>query len=164
MGRAHGMGRGHSRKKDTGGGRFMGRGGGGMGWRMGRGVGRGSWGGMIPPPPDFHPSTVGMQEEVGSQISSTEELEILKIQATSIKHQLLAVNARIQYLEQGRIASHPVAIVDSDWCAACGACKAVCPSDSISVGEVAQIDRAKCIGCGQCVAECPQGALSLLEV
>ncbi|MDR0854334.1 MAG: 4Fe-4S binding protein [Clostridiales Family XIII bacterium] len=46
-----------------------------------------------------------------------------------------------------------------DACIACGACKAECPIDAISEGDIYSIDADACISCGACASACPIGAI-----
>jgi len=50
--------------------------------------------------------------------------------------------------------------VISDKCVACGACKAECPVDCISEGDIYKVDPSACIDCGACAAVCPVDAIS----
>ncbi|MBN2540964.1 MAG: 4Fe-4S binding protein [Bacilli bacterium] len=43
----------------------------------------------------------------------------------------------------------------TDECIACGACKAECPVDCITEGDIYVIDPDACIDCGDCEANCP---------
>jgi coenzyme F420 hydrogenase subunit beta len=52
------------------------------------------------------------------------------------------------------------AVIDADRCIECGACVAVCPSDSIAVGDNGLPMLAKmCTGCSLCWDFCPRGGL-----
>ena len=53
----------------------------------------------------------------------------------------------------------PMAHKITDECIACGACKAECPVDAISEGDIYSIDPDTCIDCGACVPACPVGAI-----
>ena len=56
----------------------------------------------------------------------------------------------------------PVARVDEEVCTPCGACRAVCPTEAITLGEMAARVKAElCCGCGACVDVCPNGAIRL---
>ena len=48
--------------------------------------------------------------------------------------------------------------VDSERCAGCGACSAVC---DMAVNPVASPNHPECIRCGACRRVCPEGAISL---
>ncbi len=53
-----------------------------------------------------------------------------------------------------------MAYVITDTCISCGACAAVCPTESISEGaEPYEITPDTCIDCGACEAECPTGSI-----
>ncbi len=55
------------------------------------------------------------------------------------------------------------AVVDKDYCVACGACAKVCPLKIITIeqGVFANIDTSKCVGCGKCAKVCPASVISL---
>ena len=44
-------------------------------------------------------------------------------------------------------------------CIACGACVSVCPSNSISEGDIYIIDAETCTDCAACVEVCPTDAI-----
>ena len=48
-----------------------------------------------------------------------------------------------------------MSVVAASWYIKCGACEAVCPAGSITVGDLPEVDQISCIGCGACVSECP---------
>ena len=53
-----------------------------------------------------------------------------------------------------------MAYVITDTCISCGACAAVCHTESISEGaEHYEINPDTCIDCGACEAECPTGSI-----
>jgi coenzyme F420 hydrogenase subunit beta len=62
-----------------------------------------------------------------------------------------------------RSAYDPIQIiVDANLCCLCGACKAVCPMEAITIAEDKPIvDEEKCIHCGLCNYHCPRTALPL---
>lgn len=49
------------------------------------------------------------------------------------------------------------AVIDKNYCVACGNCTQVCPLGAISIvgGMYAKVDMDKCVGCGKCVIACP---------
>lgn len=51
-----------------------------------------------------------------------------------------------------------MAYIINDSCIACGACKAECPVDAISEGDIYEINPDVCIDCGSCAGVCPTGA------
>ncbi len=62
-----------------------------------------------------------------------------------------------------RSAYEPIKIiVESDLCCLCGACKAVCPVEAITIAnDKANIDEDKCIHCGLCNFHCPRTLMPL---
>ena len=53
-----------------------------------------------------------------------------------------------------------MAYVIEDTCISCGACAAVCPTESISEGASQyNINPDTCIDCGACEGECPTGSI-----
>ncbi len=60
------------------------------------------------------------------------------------------------------------AIIDTDYCVACGTCVKVCPLQIIHIeqGVFAEIDFNKCVGCGKCAKACPATVIEIetLEV
>lgn len=44
-------------------------------------------------------------------------------------------------------------------CTSCGICKAACPENAISEGEIYVIDQATCLECGRCFEQCPSQAI-----
>lgn len=58
------------------------------------------------------------------------------------------------------------AIIDKDYCVACGTCVKVCPLHLISIeqGVFAKIDNDKCIGCGKCSKVCPASIIEIKKV
>jgi len=47
----------------------------------------------------------------------------------------------------------------TDSCIGCGTCKANCPVDAISEGDIYVIDPSACIDCGVCQDNCPTSAI-----
>lgn len=58
------------------------------------------------------------------------------------------------------------AIVDTDYCVACGACKKVCPLGIINIeqGVYAKVDLDKCVGCGKCAKVCPASVINMEQI
>lgn len=60
------------------------------------------------------------------------------------------------------------AIINKDFCVACGTCVKVCPLQLISIeqGVFAKINFDKCVGCGKCKKACPASIIEIqsLEV
>lgn len=60
------------------------------------------------------------------------------------------------------------AIVDKEYCVACGSCVKVCPLQIITIegGVFANINLEKCVGCGKCAKTCPASVIEvkMLEV
>ncbi|MBQ1508225.1 MAG: 4Fe-4S binding protein [Erysipelotrichaceae bacterium] len=52
--------------------------------------------------------------------------------------------------------------IDTSLCVGCGACTAVCPTESLSLGEegFAVCNEETCIDCYACVGTCPCEAIS----
>ena len=55
------------------------------------------------------------------------------------------------------------AIIDENYCVACGSCAKVCPLQIIHIdqGVIAKINYNKCIGCGLCTTQCEFDAIKL---
>ncbi len=53
-----------------------------------------------------------------------------------------------------------MAYVIGDNCIACGTCQSVCPTDSITEGDIYHINPDTCIDCGSCAQVCPSDAIS----
>jgi len=56
-----------------------------------------------------------------------------------------------------------VAVVDKDYCVACGSCIYACPKKAVEVfkGKHAVVDEVLCIGCGKCSKICPASVISM---
>lgn len=59
-----------------------------------------------------------------------------------------------------------IAVVDTNFCVACGCCMNVCPLGAISVqnGITAVVNPQTCVGCGKCSKECPASIITIQEV
>lgn len=55
------------------------------------------------------------------------------------------------------------AIVDKNYCVACGACAKVCPIQIINIeqGVFANINFEKCVDCGKCAKTCPASVIEI---
>lgn len=55
------------------------------------------------------------------------------------------------------------AVVDKDYCVACGTCVKVCPFQLINIeqGVFAKINLSKCVGCGKCAKVCPASVIEI---
>jgi len=53
------------------------------------------------------------------------------------------------------------AVVDTEFCTACGTCQERCPMAAVAVEQAAWVDQNRCIGCGVCVPTCETGAIRL---
>ncbi|MFR4163088.1 MAG: DUF362 domain-containing protein [Paraclostridium sordellii] len=55
------------------------------------------------------------------------------------------------------------AIVDTNYCVACGACVKSCPLQIINVEQdvFAKINFEKCVGCGKCAKTCPASVIEI---
>ncbi|MFR5133050.1 MAG: 4Fe-4S dicluster-binding protein [Terrisporobacter sp.] len=55
------------------------------------------------------------------------------------------------------------AIIDENYCVACGCCAKVCPLQIIHIdqGVIAKINYNKCIGCGKCAKACPASIITI---
>lgn len=55
------------------------------------------------------------------------------------------------------------AIVDTNFCVACGTCVKSCPLQIINIeqGVFAKIDFDKCVGCGKCAKACPASVIDI---
>ncbi|WP_455539194.1 4Fe-4S dicluster domain-containing protein [Terrisporobacter sp.] len=55
------------------------------------------------------------------------------------------------------------AIIDKEYCVACGSCAKACPLQIIRIeqGVFAQIDYDKCVGCGKCAKTCPASVINI---
>lgn len=58
------------------------------------------------------------------------------------------------------------AIVDENFCVACGRCVDICPISAISIfnGIYSKVDVNKCVGCGKCSKICPASTIEIREV
>jgi ferredoxin len=54
-------------------------------------------------------------------------------------------------------------LTERELCTPCGACAAVCPTDSISIGETSSTNAETCILCCACVKVCPENARALTD-
>ena len=55
------------------------------------------------------------------------------------------------------------AIIDENYCVACGCCAKVCPLQIIHIehGIFAEINYEKCVGCGKCALVCPASIINI---
>ena len=55
------------------------------------------------------------------------------------------------------------AIIDKDYCVACGSCVKVCPFNLIHIEQCvfAEINLDKCVGCGKCAKSCPGSVINI---
>lgn len=55
------------------------------------------------------------------------------------------------------------AIIDKDYCVACGSCVKVCPFNLMHIeqGVFAEINLDKCVGCGKCAKSCPASVINI---
>lgn len=58
------------------------------------------------------------------------------------------------------------AIIDKDYCVACGTCVKVCPLQIIHIeqGVFAEINYDRCVGCGKCAKSCPASVINIEKV
>ncbi|MGE4213726.1 MAG: ATP-binding protein [Anaerotignaceae bacterium] len=56
-----------------------------------------------------------------------------------------------------------VAVIDENYCVACGCCIYECPKKAVEVfkGKHAVVDEEICIGCGKCSKICPASVISM---
>ncbi|HVM72264.1 MAG TPA: 4Fe-4S binding protein [Anaerolineales bacterium] len=65
-------------------------------------------------------------------------------------------------IENSVAYSNYYAVIDPQFCAACGNCIERCQVGAISAGEgFSVVERSRCIGCGLCVSGCPNGVARL---
>ena len=57
---------------------------------------------------------------------------------------------------------NPVAHIDENKCAGCGACESECPLNAIIVDVIASVNEDLCSGCGICASVCPMDAITIL--
>ncbi|MBL7135037.1 MAG: 4Fe-4S binding protein [Candidatus Marinimicrobia bacterium] len=57
---------------------------------------------------------------------------------------------------------NPVAHIDENKCAGCGACESECPLNAIIVDVIAYVNDNICTGCGICASVCPMDAITIL--
>ncbi len=57
------------------------------------------------------------------------------------------------------------AIIDKNYCVACGACINECPKNAIKIhkGLFAEVDIEKCIGCNKCEKICPASVITMIN-
>ena len=55
------------------------------------------------------------------------------------------------------------AIIDKEYCVACGGCVKVCPLQIIHIeqGVFAEVNYDKCVGCGKCAKTCPASVINI---
>ncbi|PHV71875.1 4Fe-4S ferredoxin [Sporanaerobium hydrogeniformans] len=55
------------------------------------------------------------------------------------------------------------ALVDTEFCVACGSCVKVCPLQIITIeqGVFAKLEKDKCVGCGKCAKACPASVITI---
>lgn len=59
-----------------------------------------------------------------------------------------------------------LAVIDKNFCVACGCCLSVCKKGAINIisGSYAKVDKELCVGCGLCKKECPASVISFERV
>ena len=57
------------------------------------------------------------------------------------------------------------AIVNNEYCVACGACIHDCPRKAIKIhkGLFAEVDIQNCVGCGKCEKICPASVITMIK-
>ena len=62
-----------------------------------------------------------------------------------------------------KIKSKNVAVVDREYCVACGACVKECKFNAITIykGIYASVDLEKCVGCKKCAKICPASVIDI---
>lgn len=55
------------------------------------------------------------------------------------------------------------AIIDENYCVACGTCTKVCPLQIIKIehGIFAKVNLEKCVGCAKCAKACPASVIEI---
>lgn len=58
------------------------------------------------------------------------------------------------------------AVIDKNYCVACGTCVKICPLKIISInqGVFAEINYEKCVGCGKCAKACPASVIEIKQL
>lgn len=58
------------------------------------------------------------------------------------------------------------AIIDINYCVACGACAKKCPLQIITIeqGVFAKVNLDKCVGCGKCADTCPASVIEIQKI
>lgn len=93
--------------------------------------------------------------------SLNQELPLLKARANTVRIRLDRLNRHIQRMERAKRIPFHVAVVDTEKCLGCGACKNACPVGAVALEKVAWVNPARCTGCGICAHQCLEGAIRL---